>query len=979
MNALKSTVVVMATYVFCQMLNSSAFAQFSNVINVPPDPVPEFVGADSQLNLFDGGFLPVRYSVGEAGGNNSNVELNVHGGVIGQGLTINNNSVVNVSGGTVGAGADIGQRATLNISGGTVGGFVQIGRGASLEVSGGVIGANTVVLSPSTIVFSGGEIGGFRAHGSTRVTQKGGSLGYGHRIESGSTHELSGGTLEPGFYVGGSANFVVQGGEFRLEGQLLPELSAIGSRVVYGDGPSGEFNLVDTYRITGTLADGTPFSFEGSRRVGRVILETVALPDAGPQTLDAATNTLPSGIRDGQTLIVSNGGAVPAYFRAGWGSAVLIQSGGIVEKNFQAIDATVNVTGGQIGPEFTAFNSNINISGGRFDDLAVFSGNGTLSISGGAFGDYSSLGSGRVNISGSDFRVNGTTVAGLENDGDSVDVDLPFSSTFTGIFADGTPFAFSIDDGRYEVGAVHLTKTPLAPLGPATITASRDEIPLGIRGGQTLNVDGGVVPDHFNAGPGSTVNVVSGGAVGRNFESTGATVTVTGGTIGHSFDAFRDSDVAISGGSFGDGFQAFSDSNVRITGGTFGDGFEALLNSHVTFVGSDFRLDGVPLNGLDTVGDRVTASVPLDQVLTGTFADGTPFAFKGRSRDFQGDGDSFVGGTLTLERSEISPASDLILASTDPVPLGIHEGQTLIADAGSVVPENFNAGRGSTVQIESGSVVGDNFEAYDAQVTISGGAIGRQFDAFGGTVVTMSGGTIGPKFEAYAGSELHLIGEAFLLNGAPIDGLENSGDSIVLDTRDQYLTGTLQDGSYLAFWPGSFPDSPDPDYNYFDLDATLRVSLSDDEALNCDFNDNGLCELDDIDSLLRAISTNDVNYDLDASGTVDTADIAAWLTSAGNENIGRPYLSGDASLDGQVDATDLNRVGQNWQEEASSWGKGDFNADGFVDAMDLNQVGQNWLRAAATARTTSVPEPPGTMLGVIGLVAILLIARCRRS
>ena len=222
------------------------------------------------------------------------------------------------------------------------------------------------------------------------------------------------------------------------------------------------------------------------------------------------------------------------------------------------------------------------------------------------------MGSTQLTISGSEFRTNGSLIAGLEDFGDSTIVPIG-NRTLTGIFADGIPFAISDDVGEDDLfGDVRLIRTQLGPVGPDIVTASTDEIPSGIRAGQTLNVDrGGLVPDHFNAGPDSVVNIVAGGVVGRNFESIGANVTITGGTVGPGFDVFHDSQLTISGGSFGDGFQAHSDSIVQITGGAFGDGFETRPRSQVTFVGRDFRLDGVPVGGLEAVGDRVTASVSV--------------------------------------------------------------------------------------------------------------------------------------------------------------------------------------------------------------------------------------------------------------------------------------------------------------------------------------------------------------------------------
>ena len=101
-----------------------------------------------------------------------------------------------------------------------------------------------------------------------------------------------------------------------------------------------------------------------------------------------------------------------------------------------------------------------------------------------------------------------------------------------------------------------------------------------------------------------------------------------------------------------------------------------------------------------------------------------------------------------------------------------------------------------------------------------------------------------------------------------------------------------------------------------------------------------------------------------------------WLSDAATEN-GRnaPYLFGDANLDGSVNVSDLNALGQSWLGHPNAWQLGDFNADGTVDAGDLNKIGQNWLvTIPSAAAAQSVPEPRGWCLLVISLACIV----CRR-
>ena len=181
-----------------------------------------------------------------------------------------------------------------------------------------------------------------------------------------------------------------------------------------------------------------------------------------------------------------------------------------------------------------------------------------------------------------------------------------------------------------------------------------------------VNISGGTVGDRFEAFRGSTVNI-SGGVVGPFFDANaGSTVTISGGVIEHGFDAFAESLVNLSGGAVGDDFEAASGSAVNVSGGLIGDRFSTRSNSSVTLEGGEFRLDNEP------VGELGPMDVPTGATLSGTFADGTPFAF---SSD---DGDALASGSITL-RSENLPAVGpaLITASNDPVPQGVRGGQEL--------------------------------------------------------------------------------------------------------------------------------------------------------------------------------------------------------------------------------------------------------------------------------------------------------------
>ena len=110
-------------------------------------------------------------------------------------------------------------------------------------------------------------------------------------------------------------------------------------------------------------------------------------------------------------------------------------------------------------------------------------------------------------------------------------------------------------------------------------------------------------------------------------------------------------------------------------------------------------------------------------------------------------------------------------------------------------------------------------------------------------------------------------------------------------------------------------------------------------------------------------------------------DLDQWLAEAAVENrIATPYLRGDDNLDGIVNASDLNALGQNWLGNPNAWQLGDFTADGTVDAGDLNEIGQNWLASipVASSRMTAVPEPTTYLMWIPFALITIVVRRWRQ-
>ena len=204
-------------------------------------------------------------------------------------------------------------------------------------------------------------------------------------------------------------------------------------------------------------------------------------------------------------------------------------------------------------------------------------------------------------------------------------------------------------------------------------------------------------------------------------------------------------------------------------------------------------------------------------------------------------------------------------------------GRQLTLREGGSLQTNFNAGRDSVVNILGGSV-DENFEAFAAVVNIEGGQVGNGLDAFAESEINIRGGSIGSDFDAYAGSEVYVTGGVvarldalngsqvnmaggkitsllaangsdtqwtggvigmvnvngatstlamhgvgFKINGTPIMGLDNVGDSVQFNLPgSSFLTATLADGTPVVLGGGL----NSPGGNALIANGTLRLVRS---------------------------------------------------------------------------------------------------------------------------------------------------------
>jgi len=820
-----------------------------SVVNISGGMIDVVSANDSIVNLSDYGYV-TRINA------NSGSTVNISGGSTGtaysSGSIANNGSILNISGGSIGdyLHAKDGSQVTLfgndfRLDGELISGLSSVGTSLAINVPDGSV-LSGLLTDGTPFAFSTSDSDRFAVDTLTLAATELPSMGLEvitlpsdpapSGVRSGQTIVIAdGGAVGNNFNAAWGSSVIITGG------QVGDNFETVGAEVTITGGSVGRG--FDAFL-------GSVVNISGGNIISR---------------FDANSGS----------VVNISGDAVVGGLNALTGSVVNI-SGGTVSGSVHANGAEVNISGGTTGFFFQAQDSVVSISGGSVGDSFRAEKGTQVSISGGSVGDrFTSFSGSQVDISGGEFRVDGSPLTGLNILESVLPYNLPKGSVLTGTLTDGTPFAFfNGDTDRFVDGTLTLTATALPPIGPSTIVVPSEPAPLGIRTGQTLVlVDGGTVGDNFNAGMGSKV-VVTGGQVGRNFEAVGAQVIISGGTIGDEFDAFLDSEVSISGGTFGDGFTAFrggsvvnitggefgwrfqagAGSVVNISGGTFDRLFRTSLGSLVNISGGEFRLDGVPVSGFESLVDGQAVNLNKGSVLSGVLANGTPFAFS--SLRF----DNIADGTLRLTTAALPPVGPaVILLPNDTAPLGIRSGQTLVIQDGGVVHDNFLAGWDSTLVIAGGKI-GRGFVAVGAKVSISGGTVGELFGAFSGSEVNISGGSVGENFRANSGSVVNIsdgtVGENFNANQGSVINISggvignyfhaNSGSIVnlfgtqftlggvditdMLDVnipfnikkRDVTLKGVLADGSLFRFNLNSkYPNLRD----LFSPTAKLSVTL----------------------------------------------------------------------------------------------------------------------------------------------------------
>jgi hypothetical protein len=461
-----------------------------------------------------------------------------------------------------------------------------------------------------------------------------------------------------------------------------------------------------------------------------VVLSLISVPCAGAEfatVINSPPDAAPASIGPNTQLNLHDGGILPAHFDAGI-------------PNGDSTDVEVNVFGGEIGDYFSAHSgATVNIRGGTVGYLFRAYGNSIVNIEGGSFGDRFSVYGGTTVIRGGEFRRDGYPL-----DGDVIPFpEFADGRVFSGVLADGTPFAFFIESFQdvFNPHTVQLVRTPLPDIGQVMLATPGDAVGMGVRRGQALIVrDGGALPDSFNAGEGSTV-IIEGGVVGEDFEASGATVTINGGQIGNRFGAFAQAVVTMNDGIINGVVDVTRFSRFTLNGGRI---------TH-PFIARDGSL--VEING-GTIGDTSGTS------------------------SFH----AMPGSTVTVNGGRLGAISSA-LASRFTV-------------NGGEVGDHFIATQDSIVTINDG-MFGRYMELQLVKATINGGKF-MDVEIRDGGVVDLRGGTFAETPTVNSFSKLTVWGREFALNGVPLANL-TPNSPLVISQRGVTLNGVLADGSAFSF------------------------------------------------------------------------------------------------------------------------------------------------------------------------------------
>lgn len=291
-----------------------------------------------------------------------------------------------------------------------------------------------------------------------------------------------------------------------------------------------------------------------------------------------------------------------------------------------------------------------------------------------------------------------------------------------------------------------------------------------------LNVSGGSIGANASLGSkafianGGSVVQISGGIIGMNAEANaGSVVHISGGTIGvstffsndYAFGANTGSVVAVSGGTFGRGFYAAGGSQVNVSGGAFGPDFKALSGSNVSISGGSIAGEFWAYGGsnVDVTGGGLGIRFRADP--------GSDVSFFG--------GEFLVNGLVPADPQVTLTGNDVLSGTLEdgtsfvfsPQAADIVRGVNLVNTTMPAVELSpiaieaasflSSARQGQTLNVNAGGSLRNDFVAVGATLNMAGGVIGNSLE-LSGTQLNLNAGVVGTNAMAYRGSEVNVNG-----------------------------------------------------------------------------------------------------------------------------------------------------------------------------------------------------------------------------
>ena len=312
--------------------------------------------------------------------------------------------------------------------------------------------------------------------------------------------------------------------------------------------------------------------------------------------------------------------------------------------------------------------------------------------------------------------------------------------------------------------------------------------------------------------------------------------------------------------------------------------------------------------------------------------------------------------------------------------LNLNNRSLRVAGTGSLnVRNNANTGATGTVSVSGGATIGGSGSLWG---NLTGNAIVAPGNGEGGlpTELTITGNATAASLDVV----IYDDGINDSLSGGG-SGTANLGVlNVTLDPGYTPANGhsfTVASGwSGITLSEGTLADISPLSWDTSQLGSGI-LSIGD-TGVDCDFNDDGACNITDIDALMTEVAagTNDPAFNLtsDVDAVVDDGDRDAWLAEAAIKNgFVNPYQVADSDLDRDVDIFDLNALAGNWNTGLDKWSEGNYSgAD--VNIFDLNALAGRWnTSAGAAALPAAVPEP--TTFGLLSLLGLLGLAFRKRG